>query len=145
MVVYAERVWPRWNWFVGALLEIPAVTLVFAPINLGIAPFIGVAVYLATISAFFALSPKISLTDTEFFAGRARIARAYLGKARPLVGAEARAALGPGLDARAWILLRAWVPDLVRIEITDTRDATPYWLVSTRRPEQLARAINASN
>jgi hypothetical protein len=29
----------------------------------------------------------------------------------------------------------------VRVEVVDPQDPTPYWLVSTRRPDDLARAL----
>jgi hypothetical protein len=31
---------------------------------------------------------------------------------------------------------------VVTIEITDETDLTPYWIASTRRPQQLAAALN---
>ena len=34
---------------------------------------------------------------------------------------------------------------MVRIEITDPSDRTPYWLTSTRHPEQLLAALQARN
>jgi hypothetical protein len=30
---------------------------------------------------------------------------------------------------------------VVRIEITDPSDSTPYWLTSTRRPDELVAAL----
>jgi hypothetical protein len=30
---------------------------------------------------------------------------------------------------------------VVRVELTDPEDPTPYWLVSSRRPDALARAL----
>jgi hypothetical protein len=31
----------------------------------------------------------------------------------------------------------------VRVTVRDARDPAPYWLVSSRRPEQLAAAVTA--
>jgi hypothetical protein len=33
----------------------------------------------------------------------------------------------------------------VRVEITDPADPAPYWLVSSRRPVELAEALSRAN
>jgi hypothetical protein len=40
-------------------------------------------------------------------------------------------------------LLRAYLKRSVRVEVTDPADPTPYWLVSSRHPEQLAKALDS--
>lgn len=50
-------------------------------------------------------------------------------------------AMGPDLDPSAYVLHRAWVGPLVRVEITDPAAQEPYWVVSSRRPEALRAAI----
>lgn len=52
-------------------------------------------------------------------------------------------ALGPQLDPTATVLHRAWIPAVVRIEITDHAAEAPYWVVSTRRPDDLVAALEA--
>ena len=47
---------------------------------------------------------------------------------------------GPSLDARAWLSIRGWVDPVVKVTLADEKDPTPYWLVSTRRPEDLKAA-----
>ena len=48
---------------------------------------------------------------------------------------------GVDADARAYLLIRPYLKRSVRVELRDPRDATPYWLVSSRRPEQLVTAL----
>ena len=57
-------------------------------------------------------------------------------------GAEATAERGTRLDARAWLLLRGWLDPVTKIELRDPDDPTPYWLLSTRHPDELAAAVN---
>lgn len=76
--------------------------------------------------------------------GRARLPLTALGRAEALTGEEARAARGPGLDRRAYVAIRGYVPGVVRIEVDDPADPTPYWLVSTRRPERLVAGLEAA-
>ena len=76
-----------------------------------------------------------------FRAGRARIPVALLGAPEALDAEAMRQARGPGLDARAYLCLRGWISAGVRVPVLDPRDPAPYWLVSSRRPEDLAEAL----
>jgi hypothetical protein len=80
----------------------------------------------------------------ELRAGRAHIPVSLLGTGVELEPDARRAALGRDLDARAYVCLRAWIPAMVRWDVNDTADATPYWLVSTRRPRELRAAVTAA-
>jgi hypothetical protein len=55
--------------------------------------------------------------------------------------ADKQQAMGPDLDPQAYVLHRAWVGPLVRVQATG-RDE-PYWVLSTRRPDALRAAIAA--
>jgi hypothetical protein len=79
--------------------------------------------------------------DIWLQAAEARIPAAALGEARPLRGAQWRHELGPALDARAHLCIRGWIGHGVRVEVTDPRDPVPYWLVSSRRPNDVAAAL----
>lgn len=52
--------------------------------------------------------------------------------------------LGPAAAPNVFIVQRPWIRSAVRIVIDDPADPTPYWIVSSRRPDRLAAAINAS-
>jgi hypothetical protein len=84
----------------------------------------------------------ITVTDSHFVAGRAKLPISAIGDVRAFTGAEAILQRGQKLDARAWLLIRGWIAPVVTIAITDAEDPTPYWLVSTRRPQQLVAALN---
>lgn len=84
---------------------------------------------------------RLLVTDEAFHAGRARIEVRHLGEARALDAAQTRRAAGVDADARAWLVLRPYLKRSVRVEVADPRDPTPYWLVSTRRPDELVRAL----
>lgn len=142
---YRERLWPApWLYFATALV-IPASLLVFLPIDLRVGIGVAGALYAGCVVLLLAASPSITVTSDELVAGRARIPLAFVGPVAQFAGDEARAERGPRLDARAWLLIRGWVDPVVRIEITDPEDPAPYWLVSTRRPAELAAALGASD
>jgi len=52
----------------------------------------------------------------------------------------------PGVksDARARMLIRAYVKTAVKIKMEDKADYTPYLVISTRRPKELAVALLAN-
>jgi hypothetical protein len=141
--VYRERLWPAWWVFVATALVIPASLLVFLPISV-IAGYVSAAVlYVAIVVTLVVTTPVVEVTDGMLRAGRARIERSYVGAVTAHEGADAFAERGTRLDARAWLLLRPWLSGAVRVELTDPDDPTPYWLVSTRRPRELAAALNS--
>lgn len=87
-------------------------------------------------------SVKVVVTDEWLRAGRARIRLRHLAAPQELGASGMRTTAGPDADARAYLLLRPYILTGVRIEVSDPRDPTPYWLVSSRRPALLAAALN---
>jgi hypothetical protein len=88
-------------------------------------------------------APRVDVEDGWLRAGRARISGDYLGGAEPLDPVASRKVAGPEADARAYLLLRPYLKRTVRVTVCDSRDPAPYWLVSSRYPEQLAAAVTA--
>ncbi len=144
MTRYRERLWPAPWLFFGTALVIPASLLVFLPINPTVGIFVAVVLYLGIVGLLLAASPTIAVEDSELRAGRARIPVALIGDLTAFVGDEASLERGQRLDARAWLLIRGWVSPVAKIAIVDRDDPTPYWLVSTRRPQRLIEAIEAA-
>lgn len=52
--------------------------------------------------------------------------------------------MGVGADPLAFLIQRPWVGGGVRVDLDDPDDPTPYWFVSSRRPDQLAAAIETA-
>jgi Protein of unknown function (DUF3093) len=68
-----------------------------------------------------------------------------LGPAVRLDPAAMRRARGVELDARAFLCLRGWLAEGIRIPVLDPADRTPYWLLSSRRPDALIAALQQSD
>jgi hypothetical protein len=141
---YRERLRPTLWIYVVSLLLIPASILVLAPVSLPAGIITGVVLYLAVVGALTFTAPVIEVSGGTLRAGRAHIDLALLGDAVPASPAASRIELGTGLDARAFLVIRGWVKEVVRIPVLDEADPTPYWVVSSRRPNELAAAINRS-
>lgn len=131
--------------FLYIALVIPASLIVFLPITavpgflVGIT--VGVVLYTGVIALFVVTAPVIEVTADTLRVGRAAIPRALLGEIRGYDGDAATQQRGPKLDARAWLCIRGWVKPVVKIAITDPNDPVPYWLVSTRHPNELIRSL----
>jgi hypothetical protein len=83
----------------------------------------------------------IRVEDGELHADDAHIPVALLSGAEALGPAEARVAMGRELHPLAFVVRVPWVRPMVRVIVDDPADPTPYWLVSTRRPEELLAAL----
>lgn len=142
-MVYRERLWPTWWMFLATALVIPASLLVFLPISPPTGVVVAIVMYGVIVVALLASSPVIEVTDGMLRAGRARIERSFVGAVTTHRGDDATAERGTRLDSRAYLVVRGWVNPVARIEITDDADPTPYWLVSTNRPDELAAALTA--
>jgi hypothetical protein len=145
IVRYRERLTvPVVWWILGALFAFSLFVAVawYLGLSWGIA---AAAACLAVVAAIF-VSAAISITveDTLLHVGRAQIELKYLIRAVALDAAETARRAGPEADVRAFLTLRPYVPTAVEITLGDPDDPTPYWLVSSRSPRELASALTAA-
>lgn len=140
---YAERLGVPLRWWVQGTMLVA--TLWLAVVVAVPGPVAWVVTAIALAGLFGGLwsygSAQIRIDGRVLHAGRARICASYVGAATALDADQTRRAAGVEADARAYLLLRPYLKRAVRVEIDDPADPTPYWLVSTRRPEELARAL----
>lgn len=144
MTIYRERLWASAWVFLAMALVIPASLLVFWPIDITTGIVVGLVLYAGCCGILVLASPVVVVSDQAFTAGRARLPLEFAGTATAYREPDATAQRGVDLDARAWLLIRGWVAPVVRIDVTDPADPTPYWLVSTRHPEDLVAALEAA-
>jgi hypothetical protein len=141
---YRERLWPTPWLYVALLLIVPAVALVVTPMNQALALPLAIVLYALVAGWFTLVSPSVIVEGGVLTAGRASIPAGLLGAAEPLDADELRSAIGPRLDARAHLLVRGYIHRGVRVEVDDPDDPTPYWVITTRRPQTLVAAIEAA-
>lgn len=141
---YRERLWPAPTLFVALLLIIPAVMLAVTPMNADLALPIAIGIFAIIAGTLLLSAPTISVSGGELNAGPARIPIGVLGALEALDDRALRATIGPGADARAYLLVRGYIHRGVKIEIDDPADPTPYWVLTTRKPADLIAAIEAA-
>lgn len=140
-VLFRERLRPAPWLYVATALVIPASLLVFLPISTTAGIVVAIVLYAAVLVALFVTTPTVTVTPAELRAGRARLPREVIGEVSWATGDEATLERGQRLDARAWLLIRGWISPVVKVALTDPDDPTPYWLISTRRPQELVAAL----
>ncbi|MFI2563623.1 DUF3093 domain-containing protein [Paenarthrobacter sp. NPDC018779] len=141
-VLFKEKLWPTiWIWIVVVGLSSAGI-LMFAPISPA-AGVIAALVLLAIMTTLLVLStPTISVTKDTLRVGRASIDRKFVGSVEAFTKGEATAERGPRLNGLAYMCFRGWIDPVVKIEITDPADRTPYWIASSRRPQELVAALD---
>lgn len=119
----------------------PSFWLVLAPINADLGLILGILASALSVWIRFAMSKRIIVGEKYLHIGKAAIPRNVLGQATVIAQSEQFSERGPRLDARAFVALKA-LSGLVKVQVEDSNDPTPYILISTRRPTQLAEALN---
>jgi len=140
-VLYSERVQPP-----VAILALAGVAgasfgLILVPLSPALAAVAATVLALACVAFALGASPVVEVDATTFRAGSARIEGRFLSGVEVLDRDGVRRALGVDADARAWVCHRAYAQGAVRVQLDDPRDPTPYWLVSSQRPAELAAAL----
>ncbi|MDQ2585634.1 hypothetical protein CKY47_16925 [Saccharothrix yanglingensis] len=140
---FRERLFvPWWGW----PLPLGAAVLLAAEIHMG---FPGVRswlpyallVPLAVLLLVRMGSTKVEVSGGELRVGEAHVPVELLGEVEVFDSKSKRKAMGPDLDPMAYVVHRGWVGPVVKVELRDPQDPTPYWLFSARSAERLAAVL----
>lgn len=84
---------------------------------------------------------RITVTETEFRVGDARLPVKLIADVVALDANGKREVLGVASNPLAFVVQRPWIGPAVQILLNDPNDPTPYWVVSTRHPVELATLL----
>lgn len=85
----------------------------------------------------------ITVLDGELRIKRAHIPVKFLGEAEIIGRKNFSYARTRGADPAAYFAITFWISEGIKVKVTDERDPTPYWLISTRRAEELVAALKS--
>jgi hypothetical protein len=142
-IAFRERLYvPWWGW----PLPLGAAALLAAEIHMGFPGVRSWLPYLITVPLVVLLivrmgSAKVEVSGGELRVGSAHVPLELLGEVEVFDAKHKREAMGPNLDPMAFVTHRGWVGPMVRVELRDPADPTPYWLFSVRSAEKLAAVL----
>jgi hypothetical protein len=142
---FEERLWVPMRWWLAALLLVASLWLALLVSTPALVTWAatGTAVLLALVLLLGYGGARIAVGPEGVTAGRACLDWPACGEVVALDAERTRAVRGVDADARAFLLLRPYLSQSVQVMVGDPHDPTPYWLLSSRRPQTLAATVAA--
>lgn len=137
MQTYRERLWAPVSWVVIALSGSVLLALSFSN-----APALAITLGVLGLAGLAALSrDSLSVAEGVLHVPGARAPLTAFGPAEVLDRRALRQRMGIRAERDAWVRVKPWAKKGVLLPVTDPDDDTPYWLIGTRRPVDLAVAV----
>jgi hypothetical protein len=143
---YTERLRvPAAYWWLGMLTAFTFASFIWA----GFSYLVAIASYVVVCGGCAAAlviwgHVSVEVSNGELRAGGATLPLAVAGEVIALDEEQSTALRGPRADPRAFMLIRPYLKLAVYIEVKGEHQGRPYWLIGTRRPAELAAAIERS-
>jgi hypothetical protein len=132
---------PLWLLTFIYLLLLSLVIAIWAAFDNQSAFIAWVAATMAIIAIAFTARSKIVIDAKELRIGNAHIELKYLETVQLLSKDEMRLLRTRDADPAAYLAITFWISTGVKITLKDERDSTPYWLVSSRKAEELTSTL----
>jgi hypothetical protein len=134
-----------WWWYIAA---VGVAVLLGAEIHMGypgVRAWVGYAlcVPVAVLALVLLGRTRVRVADDTLYVGAAAKELRHVGRTEIVPKADRQRALGPELDPMAHLMIRAWIRQVVRVEIIDPDDPAPYWVFSVRDAPGLIAALKA--
>lgn len=84
---------------------------------------------------------RITVTPTHLLVDDANLPLEAIADVIPLDASQKRFLMGEAADPLAFVIQRPWIGGAVQVVLDDPADPTPYWLISSRHPEELAAVL----
>ena len=95
----------------------------------------------ALVWLYFVSALVIEVDDHELRVGKAHLRLSYIGECINLDNEAIRRVRTRDADPNAFLAIRFWASKGIQLFINDTRDSTPYWLISSNRGDEFIKAI----
>jgi hypothetical protein len=106
-------------------------------------PF-GTLVPLSIVLVWWVGRSRLEISAGELRIRDAHLPLQYASGVIALDGPTLRRVVGREGDPAAYVSIRPWIGPGVQVWIEDEDDPTPYWVVSSRRPDRVVAAIRAA-
>ena len=95
----------------------------------------------ALVWIYFATALAIEVDNKELRVGKAHISLTLIGDCIDLDNEAIRRVRTRDANPQAFLAIRFWAPKGIQVRIIDTKDPTPYWLISSNAGAELIKAI----
>jgi hypothetical protein len=139
---YNERLTVPWSWW-PVLLAIVALGTLEVGSGFSYVVLVPTMIFMVgffLVPLLISGRERIQLRDGVLRAGKTELPVMQVTQVTPLDREETRLRLGPKADPAAHLVVRGWVGPSVMLRLHNP-EPVPYWVVSTRHPEELASAI----
>jgi hypothetical protein len=145
-VLFHEKLRVPLRWWVQATMFLASIWLALVVALPAAVAWTATGVLTLSVLALFLGygAAEVRVADGVFHAGRAAIPVGFLAAPTAHDAETTKRLIGVDANARAYLLLRPYVKRSVQVAVNDPADPVPYWLVSTRRPEELVAALSAA-
>ena len=133
---------PIWGWVAltgFCLMLAVSVSAVFGDLA---AVIVFVILVLLFIFFGFKYSPVIKVDNEFLYANKAKLPLHIIKKATPLSVSETTKIRGVNADPKCFSATSPLINTSIRIDFEDKDDPHTYWLLSTRKPEELSRVLS---
>jgi hypothetical protein len=145
-VTYRERLNTPWWWYVVGVFVASLLAAEFriAGVHLTVWIPFGTLLPLAVVIVWWLGRSTLEIAGGELRVRGAHLPLAYVSGAVALDGPTLRRVVGREGDPAAYVSIRPWIGAGVQVWIDDEDDPTPYWVVSSRHPDEVVRAVRAA-
>ena len=137
MPTYRERLWTPVSW---VLITLGGAGLVAVSFRQSLLLLVGLPV-LGVVALLLLSRDELRVEDDVLHVPGARAPVTAFGPAEVLDRAALRERMGVRAQRDAWVRVKPWSRAGLLLPVEDPEDDTPYWLLGTRRPSDLAVAL----
>ena len=137
MPTYRERHWVPLSWVV---ITLGCALLVAVSFRQDLLLLLGLPL-LGALALVLLSRDELRVDDGVLHVPGARAPITAFGPAEVLDRAALRQRMGVRAQRDAWVKVKPWARSGVLLPVVDPEDDTPYWLVGTRHPSELAVAL----
>jgi hypothetical protein len=143
---YRESLRTPWWWYLVALLIAGILAAEFHMAGLRLTDWIpyGTLLPLAVIIVWSLGHSSLELADGELRIRGAHLPLRYVSGAVALDARTLRRVVGREGDPAAFVSIRPWIGPGVQFWVDDPDDPTPYWVVSSRRPQHVVELLRSA-
>ena len=145
-VVYRERLRTPWWWYPVAIAIACILAAEFHVGGLDLTIWIPFCtlVPLSVLAVWWLGRAWLEVSDGELRVRGAHLPLRYVSGVIALDGETLRRVVGREGDPAAYVSIRPWIGPGVQVWVDDADDPTPYWVVSSRNPDRLVKAVRAA-